>query len=62
MRNVITGDSFGSCCPVNWEDIAAYLNQVIDDRGIADDREAIDELWTAYCRGELTGAPAPIME
>lgn len=27
----VTMDSFGSDCPVNWEEIADYLNKLIDD-------------------------------
>ena len=67
----ITIDSFGDTCPANWEDIADFLNEIIDDMdGIIDDcgeltiegREHIDALWEQYCAGELPDAPAPIME
>jgi hypothetical protein len=58
----ITMDSFGSECPSNWEEIAAYLNNIIEERGIQDDRDAIDELWEAYWHDEVKGAPAPRME
>jgi uncharacterized protein (DUF2236 family) len=68
----ITMDSFGSDCPANWEEIADYLNAIIDnlpditdpDTGnlTPDGREQIDTLWEQYCAGELPDAPAPIME
>ncbi len=67
----ITMDSFGQDCPANWEQIAAYLNSIIDSMdGITDEngeltpdgREQIDTLWEQYCAGDLHGAPAPIME
>lgn len=67
----ITMDSFGDTCPINWDEIADYLNVIIDGMdGITDEigeltrdgREQIDALWEQYCAGELPGAPAPIME
>ena len=66
----ISMDSFGDTCPTNWEEIADYLNGIIDDMNITDEygeltaegREQIDALWEQYCAGELKGAPAPIME
>ena len=67
----ITMDSFGQECPENWEEIADYLNEIIDSMdGITDEigeltpegREQIDALWEQYCAGELPDAPAPIME
>ena len=57
MDNCITMDSFGSECPYNWEEIADFLNNLIDERGIADDREATDQLWEDYCSGDIPGAP-----
>lgn len=63
----ITMDSFGPFCPENWEEIADYLNDKIDeiidrygenaeyDPGCEDD---IAQLWEDYCRGELPDAPA----
>ena len=57
----ITIDSFGQMCPANWEEIASYLNNIID--GMEDDivdeygdltfegREKIDEIWQNYCNG-----------
>lgn len=71
----ITMDSFGSECPENWEEIASFLNDLIDtkadeltttdDWGIqsVDEDELklfVDGLWETYCAGELDGAPAPI--
>ena len=66
----ITMESFGQDCPKNWEEIAAYLNAIIDSMGIEDEfgeidtegREKIDALWETYCAGELKGAPAPIFD
>lgn len=59
----ITMDSFGDTCPTNWEEIAAYLNDLIEE--IPDDedkRDKVDAIWEKYCAGELDGAPAPIIE
>ena len=73
----ITMDSFGSDCPANWEEIASYLNDIIetyveeltttDNLGmeeIDEDelRRRIDDLWECYCAGDLEGAPAPVMD
>lgn len=44
----ITMESFGEYLPENWEEIAAQLNKIIDARGIADDLEAVNELWEEY--------------
>ena len=51
MSNYITSDSFGSDLPENWEEIAAELNAIIDERGIADDLQAVNELWDEYFSG-----------
>lgn len=48
MKYYITGDSFGSECPENWEQIADELNAIIDERGISEDRDAVDALWEDY--------------
>ena len=53
----ITVDSFGAECPENWEEIAEFLNAIIDERGIANDHDAVNDLWEEFCRGELDGAP-----
>lgn len=73
----ITMDSFGDTCPTNWEEIAAYLNDIIetyvaelttkDEDGIesTDWRELhdkMDQLWEDYWNGKIDGAPAPIIE
>lgn len=50
MTYYITVDSFGSELPENWEEIADELNREIDRRGIAEDRDAVDELWEDYWR------------
>jgi hypothetical protein len=64
-------DSFGQECPANWEEIANYLNNIIDSMDITDPdtgditlegREALSDLWERYCAGDMPGAPAPIME
>ena len=61
INNYITMDSFGSECPLNWETIADALNEIIDERGILEDNEACNALWTEYCRGELKDVPGPVM-
>ena len=48
MKHYITADSFGAEIPDNWEDIAAELNEIIDERGIAEDQNAVNELWDEY--------------
>ena len=65
----ITVDSFGSECPTNWEEIADFLNEFIDSElesmGDVDEREkrdAIDEIWERFCRGEIVGCPSPVFE
>lgn len=55
----ITGESFGSDCPANWEDIASALNAIIDDRGIADDSDEVEALWDEWCNYGVEGVPAP---
>lgn len=57
MTYYVTADSFGSEVPSNWEEIAAFLNSITDERGIAEDHDACNELWEAYWNGELDGAP-----
>lgn len=60
MENWITVESFGSDCPENWEEIAAFLNAIIRERGIEDDNAAVNDLWEEYCTGDIPGAPEPI--
>lgn len=57
MTYYVTADSFGSEIPSNWEEIAAFLNSLTDERGIAEDHDACNDLWEAYWNGELDGAP-----
>lgn len=59
MSNYINMESFGSECPANWREIASALNAIIDERGIADDHDAVNALWEDWCNGDLTGVPAP---
>lgn len=59
---IINVDSFGSDCPSNWEEIADALNNLINERGIYFDSDAIDALWEDFCNGDLEGVPAPVME
>ena len=73
----ITMDSFGSECPENWEEIADFLNGIIEtyvDELTTTDEDGAEEtdwdelkyrvnnLWETYCAGELEGAPAPIFD
>ena len=53
MKKCFTAESFGADCPKNWEEIANTLNKIAEDRGITEDREALDDLWEAYWNGEL---------
>ena len=73
MKNHITVESFGSEVPMNWEEIAAYLNTLIDEKieasGMDPDpvpgseeardlHDLIDSVWNAYWNGEYNDAPA----
>ena len=49
------GESFGSNCPDNWEEIVDYLNDILESG--SDDME---EIWEQYCSGSLAGAPEAI--
>ena len=69
----ITMDSFGQDCPANWEEIASFLNDVIDKeleacgddafdtaawKGLSDEgHEIVNSVWERYCNGELPGCP-----
>lgn len=57
MTYYVTADSFGAELPANWEEIAAFLNRVADERGIAEDHDACNELWEEYWTGSIPGAP-----
>lgn len=50
MDHYITVESFGADVPENWEEIANTLNERIDSLGIADDINAVNELWDEYWR------------
>lgn len=54
---MITMDSFGSECPENWEEIADFLNALIEERGIENDPDELNQLWEDYCNGDIPGAP-----
>lgn len=70
FNEYITMESFGQDCPRNWEEIADYLNDIIDGMSVTDEdgelttegREKIANLWERYCAGELEGAPVPSAE
>lgn len=60
-------ESFGADCPANWEEIASFLNGLLDERVTEgmDDRdicEIADQLWEDYWNGNLKDAPAPSEE
>ena len=54
---MITMDSFGQFLPSNWEEIADFLNALIEEQGIEDDPDAVNQLWENYCNGDIPGAP-----
>ena len=58
------GDSFGSNCPDNWQEIVDYLNDVLGSRSEGMDereiKETMEEIWEQYCSGSLEGAPEAI--
>lgn len=72
----ITEDTFGSDCPTNWEEIADFLNALIDstldqtpgaydlgydDSGLsADGHDIVDSIWERYCSGDMPDAPAAV--
>ena len=74
----ITMDSFGDDLPNNWEEIAAFLNGIIeqtlehtegafdngyDDTGLSfDGHEIVNRIWENYCNGLLKNAPTPIFD
>lgn len=68
----ITMDSFGSECPTNWEEIADFLNDIIetyvdeltttDEDGVESTdwrelRDKTEQLWEDYWNGKIDGAP-----
>lgn len=54
MTGYWTEESFGSMCPINWEEICEFVNALIDDG--ADGQE----LWESFCEGTLEGCPETI--
>lgn len=69
----INEDSFGSDCPTNWEEIADFLNSLIDraldqtpgaydpgydDTGLsADGHEIVNDIWDRFCSRNIPDAP-----
>ncbi len=55
-------ESFGADLPTNWEEIASWLNALLDER-VTDDmddrdiREVAEQLWVDYWGGRLEAAP-----
>ena len=79
MKNYhVSMDSFGSECPGNWEEIADYLNAVIDlaleqdpdyfepgydDSGLsAEGHDVVNNIWERFCAGEFPDAPVPVWD
>ena len=64
MEKHVTVDSFGPDCPENWEEIADFLNRIIDEHEpLPDEREEYEwhcDLWETYWHGEIPGVPLPI--
>lgn len=60
MTYYVTADSFGEELPRNWEEIAEYLNNLIDERGISENNAECNELWDEYWKGNISGAPAAV--
>lgn len=59
MMYYVTAESFGPELPSNWEEIAAFINKITDERGIAEDHDACNELWEEYWHGAFPDAPKP---
>ena len=57
MENWINVESFGAGVPENWEEIADYLNEIIRERSIENDHNAVNDIWEAYWQGEFPDAP-----
>ena len=54
MKEYLNGESFGAECPENWEEFAAEINAIINEKYSDDaDRDATDEIWEQYWRGEV---------
>ena len=52
MKKHITGESFGSMLPDNWEIAMEVMNEKIDALPDDAEREDYDAIWEAYCAGE----------
>jgi len=72
---LIKEDTFGPECPMNWEEIANALNEIIEQRiadagvdasparqiGMTDDAEEIAQsVWEEYCDGNLPDVPEAV--
>lgn len=67
MTEYYNMDSFGADCPLNWEEIAAYLNEAVENMGdgifdefgdlTLDGSVRVEALWEAYWAGDLPDAP-----
>ena len=64
----ITMDSFGKERPENWQEIADYLNNIIDERVTPDeygnitedDKNTLCKIWEDYWNENMQDAPKPI--
>ena len=68
MERYFTADSFGSECPVNWEEICDALNALAEERDLLNNPEcdpdkddALRQIWEDYFNGDLPDIPAPKM-
>jgi len=73
---MITEDSFGPVLPSNWQEIAEYLNSLLEDAwdkagidsrfpscdDLRDFRETTEEIWAQYWNGMFSDAPEAIFE
>jgi len=57
MSYYVTENSFGSEIPENWGQIADYLNQIIDERGVENDHNACNEIWEEFWQDNLNMTP-----
>jgi hypothetical protein len=53
MTYYITADSFGADLPENWGQIADFLNSLIHEQGIENDRAAVNDLWDDFWSGKI---------
>ena len=63
-RYLITVDSFGENCPDNWEEIAGYLNFLLEEAWnegcyaeAIEFKDVVETIWDKYCNGMLPDAP-----